>query len=374
MVRTIIVPLDGSELAEQAVPHATALAQAAGAKIVFVRAILTAGEFAPGAQAYNQTLQELAAAYLEGVAKAAKDKAVDTEILVSDDEASDAILKAIDVRQADLVVMSTHGRSGLGRVVWGSIADRVLRDSSVPVFLVPKNASAAWQGGNPIRLVVPLDGSALAEEALPPAEALARSLGAEIVLVRSIQQNPWMMANTDPWITYALYADEVQAQLLQEASAYLDTIASRLNDKGITASVVLGEWEGAAGAIRRAASENQAQAIVIASHGRGGPSRMLLGSVSDEIVRTAQLPVLVVRPAAVREQAKEAASRALVAAEARNIGLLLTPSELAVTQRALQLLANGSHPEADLVTTFDLLARLQQVAETVPAEAGAATP
>lgn len=303
MLRTILVPLDGSSLSERAVPYAQTLARAGGARLIFLRAVLTAGEFGSGALLYNSALRSQAQGYLAPLVDMANSMGLIAEAVVRGEEAGKAIAEVAKTYEADLMVMSTHGRGGLSRVVWGSVADRVLRLAPVPVLLIPHNAQMGWARPDPFRIILPLDGSVLAERAVEPARELATALGAGTVLVAAVDPIAWL-AGEDMWGPYRADADYAA---MEQARTYLDSIARIFADVGLDVRVQVAEG-AAASVIRAAAREHQAGAIVMATHGRGGVTRLLMGSVTDTVLRTARVPVLVVRPAAVRVEWVDARS------------------------------------------------------------------
>ena len=359
MTHKILVPLDGSPLSEQAIPYAEALAKHTDADLMFMRAVLTA-TLAPAVNTFNQMLREGGREYLDMHVAAARQLGLRAEGHLWEDEAGYSILKMVETRSLDLIVMSTHGRSGLGRVVWGSVADYVLRHTPVPMLLIPRDVEARWTDMTRPRFVVPLDGSAFAEEALPAAEELARVFNGEIELVEVVEPSVWLIDAGDPWASYSFEPSvlEIEHQQTETATHYLDKLATTLSEKGIPVSLTVATGR-APSVIRQAAREGQACAIVMATHGRGGPSRMLMGSVTDAVVRFARMPVLVVRPSAVR-QAAEPTQPAMISAE-RNLALALTHSELDLMRTALQHVINNARGGGDLVPAFDLMDRLNQV-------------
>jgi nucleotide-binding universal stress UspA family protein len=187
MLRTILVPQDGSVLAEQAIPYAVRLARSTGATIVLVRA--TAASPLPGADAGVTERAAIARAEAElgAIADRLRDDGLTVNTHVFYDAADTAILTAARQEDADLIVMSTHGRSGLNRWVYGSVADAVMRAAPVPVLLVPATCTTTWAAERPLRLLVPLDGSAIAEAALGPVGELATALGAELLLTQVVE-------------------------------------------------------------------------------------------------------------------------------------------------------------------------------------------
>ena len=194
MISTVLVPLDGSPLAEHAVPYAEALAAEDGRFVAFgvvperdplLSELLWALE-APVAPAGDAELA-VARQTLEAAVARLAAKPERWSVGVARGDAAEQILHAIEERDADLVVMTTHGRGALGRAVYGSVADRIARFSPVPVLLVrPGPDAEAEPAADIARLVLPLDGSDLAEAALPLAVELAKRRGVPVHLVRAV--------------------------------------------------------------------------------------------------------------------------------------------------------------------------------------------
>ena len=178
MERSIVVGLDGSTFAERALPFATAIAERSGARLVLVRA--ASEETVVEAHDYLRAL----AAPSRGLGGHGEHPAVDTA--AREGEPAAVLLEEGRRRRADLLVLATHGRSGLGRWRYGSVADAVLRHADRPLLLVPATCDRAWPRDRAPRLLVTLDGSGFAEEALPPARTMAQHLGAEVVLLRAV--------------------------------------------------------------------------------------------------------------------------------------------------------------------------------------------
>src|SRR5579884_461185 len=186
MYHLILVPLDGSSLAERALSYARSLATVSQAQMVLLRAVeppsIAESPWQPG---LDKEMAD-AEAYLDGLLPGpnAASSAI-TSVCIGG--AADAIIQESQSRGADLIVMSTHGRSGLARAVYGSVAERVCRDTQVPVLLVTAACQPTWPSDRRKRVLVTLDGSKLAEQALGEGEEIASSLGAEIVLFRAIE-------------------------------------------------------------------------------------------------------------------------------------------------------------------------------------------
>lgn len=311
MYRTILVPLDGSPLAERALPYAQGLAASVGARLLLVRAALPRGFPVQGCADGEAQVTREAEQYLSSVADRLDTPGV-VEAAVFSDPAAEAIVEESRLRCVDLVVMATHGRSGLGRWVCGSVVEAVLASSPVPVLLV-----RAWQDeqrpealAHEPRVLVPLDGSSFAEEALPVAERLVRNVGGRLVLLQVLRPPDGILASpgrlvpspADP--TAGLRVDQAVDDLKARAYEYLHQVADRwaIEPSESQIEVRLGE---PAQAIVAASRERGAALVAMATHGRTGLSRLLLGSVAGDVVRHGNLPLLLVRPARVREAARE---------------------------------------------------------------------
>ncbi len=299
MYHTILVPLDGSAFGERALAIATALAQATQAQVILMRAA-SASAF-PGAdptEAQCQAVEE-AQAYLATLATGLSEQGLSVEVAAPYGDAAEAILLEISLRSADLVVMCTHGRSGLGRWIYGSVAEKVLARSPVPVLLVHPTGQVATLGPESAQasILIPLDGSAFAEKALPHAAALARVFGGLILLVRAVGLP--MAAYSYPGM--GLVQESLEEEQ-RESEAYLGEVAQRLRADGLSVQTVVREGWPADIIVYRGAALG-ARLIVMATHGRTGVARLLLGSVALDVIRRSPLPVLLIRPTELAETA-----------------------------------------------------------------------
>ncbi len=357
MLKTILVPLDGSALSERAVHYAEVLGRSVGTQLVFMRGVPMERDLSPNALDHNRVLTHRAQDYLAGFVEQARATGLTAESVVWGEEAAGAIGKAAETKDADLIVMSTHGRGGMARMVWGSVADRVLHRTAVPILLVPRDTSTRWITDSGFKVLLPLDGSALAEQAIGPARDLAQALGAGIVLVQALDSAAWITSEE----TWGAYSAEIDKAVKRHARAYLAGVAQPLAAAGF--EVLLHLAEGSApSVIRAAAREHQAAAIIMATHGRGGVSRLVMGSVADAVLRTARLPLLIARPAAVRLEHAAAASEARPAASGRLIPLSMSAEELELTKLALRQLLKDHEGKGDGLGQ-NLLARLEQIEE-----------
>jgi nucleotide-binding universal stress UspA family protein len=283
MLSTILVPLDGSRLAEQALPFGERFARAAAARLVLVRVVNADADSraaaAPGARDY-----------LDQVASRLRSNGLLCDTLVPTGDAAVEIEGALVVSGADLVIMATHGRSGIGRMLYGSVADAVLRQTSVPVLLVPPAVNLPWPADRQLRIVVPLDGSERSEAVLSPAVELTGYLGGELLLMQVVQWPPVLYADGSELLAY-----DVEEQLA-DARTYLDAVAARLRVTGTNARVRAEIAPQPMSAIANLAQQEQADMIAMATHGRSGLARVVLGSVTTGTLQRASVPLLVVRP------------------------------------------------------------------------------
>lgn len=393
-----MVPLDGSDLAERALPMAEQLAARAGAEVVLARAPLA--RVVSGMDAIDPARVEAdaladAETYLRELCERLEreglrcrtatptglDEPIDPivgqvvrpslpfrQIASVVREAATAITREADARRVDLIVMATHGRSGLGRWVYGDEAVEILHRSSIPVLLVRAGAPDTLPEGEPLRILVPLDGSALGETALESAVTLARLLGGSLVLVQAI---PTLHRSGVRWLLGPLVADPAEHASLQAAAeSYLQGVRGTLAEQGVRADVVVVEGDTAV-AIARAARSEGCALVALATHGRTGLARLAIGSVAEAIMATASTPVLVVRPADVPEERPlepteheaPAASAAgpIAAAGSPTVAVPLSQEELELLRTALESLLQTVSRDEHLIEPIQrLIARLSE--------------
>jgi len=300
MFKNILVPLDGSFVGETALPYACALAVRTAASLTLVRAAHVPAGVGDRGSEYQRVIAE-AETYLSAQAQALASQgfAVQTAVPFGGSPAA-WITEEVGMRKADLIVMATHDRSGPNRWLHGSVAEAVVGQAGVPVVLV-----RATEGARPIErlgvarpeLVVPLDGSGLAEAALPLARGLAKALGGHIVLVGVIPTPGQLVAEQGGAI--GTYVGSDHARLEGEANEYLEAIVRSLNASGFSAEATVRQGKPAA-EIGEVVREHGAAAVVMATHGRTGLVRVLLGSVAGAVLHLGTSPVILVRPPELR--------------------------------------------------------------------------
>lgn len=270
---TILVSLDGSHLAERALPIAAWLQKAMGGSVRFVHVIdddaitETPGEL--------KTASERFAAYAGGLAKTNAIAESTTDVLTGD-PATQILRAAADAR---FVVMATHGRGGFRAMVIGSVADKVVRGGTTPMFLAPGTGRfAAPAAGKPF--LVGLDGSPEAELGLSLARDIAAKTGASLTLVRAFHIPP------PAGVEFSYYPPDVLTSLQEAAEEYIRSVAK----PGEGERLVQGD---AATAILEASKELDASLIVLTSAGKGLAKRLAFGSVTDRVLHATDRPLLV---------------------------------------------------------------------------------
>lgn len=299
MATRILVPLDGSDLAEQALPCAMMLARGLPADVDLFRAISISpdlddvlGHALHDVEAHMGQLEAEAKEYLGQVAGRMRRSGLVVRTVVRRGPASESIVEYAEQMDMKFIVMFTHGYSGISRWRHGSVAERVLQSASVPVLMVcAKDCEGVPEAAMTCqRIVVPLDGSAMAEQALPPATSIAQALDAEIVLFRiPIVQIPGVF--TDGWYVNLEGTYETADRIAEE---YLDNVADGLQAQGVKVATAI-RMGSVAGAILEYAEGNNIDLIAMCTHGRTGLARWALGSVADRVLRARSTPLLLVR-------------------------------------------------------------------------------
>lgn len=308
MQRQILVPLDGSRLAESALPHALTLARATGNGLTLLRVVPVPPAANPLAWAvpghsttwaYHKEMLDMAREYLESiVGRLEREGVAALTKLVEGDPAENIIRHAQDNLDIVMIVMATHGRSGLSRWVLGSIAEKVLQTSPTPLVLVrpPEDEAETWvpapQMPGYSTILVPLDGSTLAEQALKQTRMLAIATGATLLLV-SVVSGPEDLSIARRAESMRVLA-VMHEQEKQRLDSYLASTAQQIEAAGIKVRTLLSEGD-AADEILRASLEKDADLILMSTHGLGGLERLWMGSVAIRVAHAADLPVLLVR-------------------------------------------------------------------------------
>jgi nucleotide-binding universal stress UspA family protein len=309
MYRSILVPLDGSAAAEHALPTALSLARRFAAALTIIHVhVPTWGVYGEGGvydALVDREIREGMRAYLTGIAqRISTGTDISPSLIVLEGLVPGAIKRHATDSGVDLVVMTTQGRGPVARFWLGSVADRLVRQSTIPILFVRPQEGEVDLTQEPKvgRMLIPLDGSQLAEQILEPAAALATATQAEITLLWVVQQftpegydpNSGRVSGIRPALLMQL--QEVDRQEWKRAEDYLDQLAEQLRTRSLTVQTRVVSHVRPAIAILDDASAHGVDLIALATHGRGGLKRVLIGSVADKVLRGAIAPVLVYRP------------------------------------------------------------------------------
>lgn len=307
MVRTIMVPLDGSRFAEHALPIALGLARECAGRVHLVQAhepppVPSSPDILiPYDGDWDAATRGNERSYLDGVANRVAERAgvtVRTELL--DGVPTMALATYAREMELDLIVMTTHGRGGLSRMWLGSVADGVVRRSGVPVLVLrPTEEEVDYEARLTSRhILIPLDGSELSHGIIETAAWLGSLTGARYTLLRVTVPVPVLRAPGP--LSDDGFAAKLVAEQEQHARAYLDRVSEGLRSRGLEVETAIVAHTSPASAILEFAAKNAVDLIGIATHGRGGWSRLALGSVADKVLRGSMIPVLLYRPPAVK--------------------------------------------------------------------------
>lgn len=316
MFKRILVPLDGSERAERAIPMAVRIARASGGSVQLMRVVtfaLDTGVYLMQPPDFNGKLMEIefanATEYLKGVAESTQLSGVVTETQVYRGLPADTILSVASSQKIDMIVLCSHGDTGLKRWMLGSVAQKVARHSTIPVIVL-RHDSAMPANDLPFRVLVALDGSPLAETVLVPAVELSVVLSphaqGSLHLVRVLPLPQWESGAEDGLLK------EAKEGVIAEAKAYMCKLEQRLREGpfaafnfSVTSSVILDrdvaatiieEAQGGEKSLNGMAGATGCEAIVMATHGRSGFKHWVMGSMTERVLGATKLPLLIVRP------------------------------------------------------------------------------
>jgi len=286
----ILVPLDGSELAERTLAPALALSEAMTSKIIFLRVIETSS-LPRDPDMYQRMIERYESEvkyYLRSLQSRSLFSAINTESITAAGRPAESIINYTQKNDVDLIVMSSQDRSGVGRWFFGSVADRVLHGATCDVLLIHPQVDI-----DPFsykRILVPLDGSSLAEQALEPAFELAKAVSAELLLLRAVVLP---LVPVEPVLGWQ-GTDAVMDTDGNEARRYLLDVKRALDKSPVPTNVDVVPGP-AANAIIDYADGEEIDLIVMSSRGLSGISRWVFGSVTEKVLRGANCATLVIR-------------------------------------------------------------------------------
>jgi nucleotide-binding universal stress UspA family protein len=300
MYTKILTPLDGSAVAEQVLPYVRVLAD--GLKIPMgllgvVDIEELASQVPPEKRRYLDAMIEesvrRSGEYLRGVAQTVPRASV--SFAVEKGRAAEVIIAKAAADKETLVTMATHGRSGINRWLLGSVAEKVLRGSANPLLLVRAKAEAKAEGELALKsIVVPLDGSEVAEKVLPTVLEIAKKLNIEIVLFRAFNVPYSAFGGVRDHFTIV---DELLGGIKAEAHDYLKKKTEELKKQGANKVSYVLEQGNSADQIISLGRKTPDNLIAMCTHGWSGAKGWVLGSITETVVRHSGDPVLVIRAA-----------------------------------------------------------------------------
>lgn len=293
-IEKILVPLDGSGFAEQSLPYALGAASRNDATLLLVHAQRTdVLEWVTPDSAWEDALRNESERYLDKTAYWIREETgIPAETEVVQGTPVYTVAQYAERAGVHLVVLTTHGRGGLSRAWLGSVSDGLIRSLEIPILLVRPGENLADRRApvHPRRVLIPLDGSRLSERILPHAIALAGESNVDYLLLHAIA--PALRADGR-----GIHVDEVREEEIEgRAHRYLTEMADRLRARGLQVELSVQAHPSPPQAILEAAIRQSADLIAMTTHGRGGLSRLVLGSTADKVIRDAPVPVLVFRP------------------------------------------------------------------------------
>ncbi len=317
MFERILVPLDGSKRSERAIPVAARIARAATGTVILVQVTeLPSDFFTEGkypSQMYPGDLIEegkaLAANYLDNVSKQSELVGLKTETRVEHGDAAQSIRAATEPLGVDLIVMCSHGYTGFKRWALGSVAQKIIPHSSVPVLVLRDGGPTL--SVKPLYALVALDGSPMSEEVLAPViqlmAALAPSEEKTLHLTHVVE-----LPLTYGRIGIHAYVNQMKEEAKRLSQGYLAAVAERLTHgdvPGLTVTTSIAVNVDVAEALVQVAQQQllaggHFDLVAMATHGRSGLQRLLMGSMTDHVMGATKLPMLVVHPSGQSKQAR----------------------------------------------------------------------
>jgi len=316
VIKTMIVGLDGSPTAEGVLPYVETIARATGTTVTLVRVVSTrpAGEplqeenaqlvpitvmmplqrpHAADEAARNERYD--AEHYLDGIVHRLGTHGIVSDSVVVPGEPATVLLDEARGRHADLILLATHGRSGLGRLIYGSVAEAVLAKSAVPVFLARawKAGQGAPFGGKDAPILVALDATKEAERALPLARELASAISTGLSLIEIVPSVADETLSEGGWARD--FPPDIQVREEKNAQDYLATVSAQIRAAGVPVTVSV-RTDAIGAGIPAAARDSHACLIVMATHAPTGLVRVLAGSVALEVLHRVGLPMLLIGP------------------------------------------------------------------------------
>lgn len=297
---SIVVPSDGSEFGNRALPVALALARRRDAEVHLVHVreplLFPHGESAYELHHLDSREKQVRADLTRAAAHFAQDASVRVDAVFLDGPAVASLQRYLDDARPDLVVMMTHGRGGVSRAWLGSIVDGLIQCASVPLLFLRRDTTWAREAAEPLfrRVLIALDGSAMAEQVLDHVFSLGTPAVTEYVLLSVVA--PHHAHDAVDAATATGVGRSHDEEQRDAAHNDLERVAADLRSRGAHVTVRVEVHRDTAQGIVDAATEHHVEMIALSTHGRGRVARFMHGGIADTLVRVADVPILVYRP------------------------------------------------------------------------------
>lgn len=286
--KKLLVPLNGSELAEKALPYAKSIASLKKSQLILFAVSLTI---------FTDRRDRLFSSYLEVTAKDLNAEGIKTTTATSYGAISEEIIQYANNKKIDLIVMATHGYSKVKKWMFGSVTQKVLYGTEVPVLLIKSKSPEAMAEFN--RILVPIDGSPFSESTFSYVVELTKKTDKEVTLLHVCEPPIVPSYGSNPINpNWKRYRDSMWEEMEKISTTYVNKTAAEFKKKGIQvkSKVVKTKTGEVVQTIKQVAKEENIDLIVIATQGRSGVSRMVYGSVANRIVEEISQPILLIRP------------------------------------------------------------------------------
>lgn len=314
MYTSIVVPLDGSAFGKRALPIALALARRSDAAVHLVHVhehmVSLGGGPAHDTRLHNDVRREMQADLTAVAAQLGRESSLRITAAFLDGPVVPTLQGFLAEGRHDLVVMMTHGRGGLSRAWLGSVADGLVRHATVPLLLVREGAERPGDPVDPLfaHILVPLDGSAMADEVLDHAISLSTPDATVYTLLTVVVPQPLALLQSPSPGGGSFTGPSALEDQRDAALAHLEIVARELRESGARVETLVVMHQQPAQCILDTAEEQHVDSIALSTHARDAAARLLLGSVADKVIRGATVPVLVYRPAGGRAVSVEIAT------------------------------------------------------------------
>jgi len=286
--KKILVPLSGSELAEKALPYAKSIAKLKKSQVILFAVSLTI---------FVDRRDRLFSSYLEVNAKELNTEGIKTTTATSYGDVAEEIVKYANNNKIDLIVMATHAYSKAKQWMFGSVTQKVLYGTEIPVLLMKSKSLEVSAEFN--RILVPVDGSSFSESVFPYVEELTKKTNREVLLLHICEQPIVPSYGSHPInSTWKKRRDDMWGEMEKLSTSYLKKTVAALKKKGVKVKsrVIKAQTGEVVQTITQVSKEENIDLLVIATQGRAGVSRRVYGSVANRIVEELSQPILLIRP------------------------------------------------------------------------------